>query len=331
MSNNRTPPPRPPQPAAPSATPPSAAAASATASDATATVTGAAAAAAPPSVPTEAVVAPASPKQQPPSHAATASSLPPTFSQLALTVSSARLRSGGGVTARALLRPNPYVEVIVDGRPPKRTETAKSTYHPKWNETHTLLVTPYSKLLFRLYDHSAFKRDSLMGEHTLDLFSLLSVNSGKLNGVAVAAPLKSRNSDAGGRASELQVKLDGMCVDLTTLPRAGVSVVPAVNGAAAAAATSSEDSGTSEAAGGVVTRPAPPVPPSRPASSFYQPSINGAKGGVEANSRSGRRSSAKLPSLPKETTSSTGRSPSAASSSTTSTLKGEKMSATRSS
>jgi hypothetical protein len=42
---------------------------------------------------------------------------------LSLTVDCARLNQ-----TSSLLKPNPYVEVIVDGKPPKRTEFCKSTY-----------------------------------------------------------------------------------------------------------------------------------------------------------------------------------------------------------
>ncbi len=104
-----------------------------------------------------------------PGSGAAQSSLPPSFSQLALTLESGRLATSGGARA-ALLKPNPYVEVVVDGKPPRRTDTVKATYAPKWNESMTLLVTPYSKLLLRIFDHSSFKRDALIGEATLDIF-----------------------------------------------------------------------------------------------------------------------------------------------------------------
>jgi len=93
------------------------------------------------------------------------SNVAPQFFQLALNVDCARLTPTSG-----LLKPNPYVEVILDGKPPKRTEICKSTYQPRWSEPMTVLVTPYSKLLFRLYDHSAFKKDTLVGEGSFELY-----------------------------------------------------------------------------------------------------------------------------------------------------------------
>jgi len=177
---------------------------------------------------------PAAAESPQPASSSTSASVPPTFSQLALTLTSAKLTSTGG--ARGLIRPNPYAEVIVDGKPGKRTETAKGTYSPRWSEVLTLLVTPYSKLLIRIYDRNAFKRDAVLAETTLDLFSVLKKNDGKLAGVQFPVELKppagSKMAAAGERkAGELSLTFDGMNVDVSTLvaPVAGVSVVPSAH------------------------------------------------------------------------------------------------------
>merc|ERR1719505_473577 len=94
-----------------------------------------------------------------------ASPLP--FLRMTLFVENARLNNLTG-----LLKPNPYTEVIVDGKPPKKTEISKSSYHPKWHTEMSLHVTPYSKLVFRVYDHSTFKKDALLGDCSLDLYSV---------------------------------------------------------------------------------------------------------------------------------------------------------------
>ncbi len=177
------------------------------------------------------------------------SALPPSFSQLALALESARLSTSGGARA-ALLRPNPYVEVIVDGKPPRRTETAKATYSPRWEETMTLLVTPYSKLLLRVYDHSSFKRDALLGEAAVDVFGLLRKHGGALDGVSMQVDLRAPAgkhhhhhhhqggadaASAGARDHQsggvLNVSLGGMRVDAAALnmAQAGVSVVPSAS------------------------------------------------------------------------------------------------------
>jgi hypothetical protein len=45
--------------------------------------------------------------------------------------------------------------------------------------TPSLHVTPYSKIVFRIYDHSTFKKDALLGDCSLDLYSVLKKNSGR--------------------------------------------------------------------------------------------------------------------------------------------------------
>ena len=80
------------------------------------------------------------------------------YMQLAVTLDHADLNTTG------LLKPDPYVEIIVDGKPPKKTEIYKSSYHPKWQAEISVIVTAYSKLVFRVYNHSTFKKDSLLGE-----------------------------------------------------------------------------------------------------------------------------------------------------------------------
>ncbi|XP_040564467.1 E3 ubiquitin-protein ligase Su(dx) isoform X1 [Lepeophtheirus salmonis] len=136
------------------------------------------------------------------------------YSQLSLTLDCASLPHGTG-----LLKPNPYVEIIVDGKPPKRTETIKSTYNPKWSEILTLLVTPFSKIQFRLYDHSAFKKDALLGQETLDLFPLLKKLRGKCENYILRLDLSPPNhASTRSRAGELIIILDGIRVNMTDLP-----------------------------------------------------------------------------------------------------------------
>jgi len=164
------------------------------------------------------------------------------FSQLSLTIECGRIN-----TSLSLLKPNPYVEVAVDGKPPKKTEICKSTYQPRWNEPITLLVTPYSKILFRLYDHSSFKKDSLVGEHTLNLYNVLKLRDGKcqnatisldmtseakghsggglLNGHSSSTPTPASSSQKSG---ELVVVLDGLNIDMNAVPAASPPVMSVV-------------------------------------------------------------------------------------------------------
>ena len=187
---------------------------------------------------------PPSPKTEPCS-TATSSMTPasaPQFFQLSVNVDCARLNS-----TSSLLKPNPYVEVIVDGKPPKKTETCKSTYQPHWTDSLTLLVTPYSKILFRLYDHSAFKKDSLLGEASVELYGILVKHDGRLSRLTRSLDLKSSGSESrkdsghknghttngesvSHKSGELVVVFDGLSIDMTLIPVASppvaVSVVP---------------------------------------------------------------------------------------------------------
>jgi hypothetical protein len=105
------------------------------------------------------------------------------FSRLSLTIEKATLNptsyqhySG----LKLLSKPNLYVELVVDGKQPRKTEFCKGTYQPRWNgEPFIIPVTPYSKFLFRLFDHSSFKKDTLVAEASLDLYPLLVKNNGK--------------------------------------------------------------------------------------------------------------------------------------------------------
>lgn len=147
------------------------------------------------------------------------------FSQLSLTIDCGRINASTG-----LLKPNPYVEVTVDGKPPKKSETCKSTYQPRWNEPITLLVTPYSKILFRLYDHSTFKKDALLGEHTLNLFNVLKMRDGKCQNSTINLDMTNdAKNQASSKVGELVVQLDGLNIDMKAVPAASppvLSVVP---------------------------------------------------------------------------------------------------------
>lgn len=181
--------------------------------------------------------------------------VPPQFSQLSLTVDCARLNGTSG-----LLKPNPYVEVIVDGKPPRKTDTQKSTYQPKWEDELTLLVTPYSKLLFRLYDHSLLKKDTLLGEETLELYSLLRKHNGKCDKTVLSLDLHSNASrSTASKMGELVVVLDGLHIDMSLIPAASPPVVSVAAPPYHASPPATDVPNGSS--GGVRPRPPRPPPP----------------------------------------------------------------------
>ncbi|KAJ3585994.1 hypothetical protein NHX12_012396 [Muraenolepis orangiensis] len=106
--------------------------------------------------------------------------------------------------------PSPYVEVTVDAQS-KKTLTCNNTYSPKWKQPLTVIVTPFSKLLFRLWSHQTLKADVLLGIATLDLSHTLQANQMKISEVVQTLKLMDRGqADVVG---DLSVCLDGMTVD----------------------------------------------------------------------------------------------------------------------
>lgn len=50
-------------------------------------------------------------------------------------VEEASIRNSG------FLKPNPYVELLIDNKSKRKTDFVKNTYLPKWNEEFTVLVS----------------------------------------------------------------------------------------------------------------------------------------------------------------------------------------------
>uniref|UniRef100_A0A8C6YUB3 E3 ubiquitin-protein ligase n=1 Tax=Nothoprocta perdicaria TaxID=30464 RepID=A0A8C6YUB3_NOTPE len=92
---------------------------------------------------------------------------------LSLTVISAKLKE-----KNKWFGPSPYVEVSVDGQS-KRTEKCNNTNSPKWKQHLTVIVTPVSKLNFRVWSHQTLKSDVLLGSAALDIHETLKSNSMK--------------------------------------------------------------------------------------------------------------------------------------------------------
>uniref|UniRef100_A0A8C4KSA8 HECT-type E3 ubiquitin transferase n=1 Tax=Dromaius novaehollandiae TaxID=8790 RepID=A0A8C4KSA8_DRONO len=94
-------------------------------------------------------------------------------SQLQITVISAKLKE-----KNKWFGPSPYVEVSVDGQS-KKTEKCNNTNSPKWKQHLTVIVTPVSKLNFRVWSHQTLKSDVLLGSAALDIHETLKSNSMK--------------------------------------------------------------------------------------------------------------------------------------------------------
>uniref|UniRef100_A0A665VNF7 E3 ubiquitin-protein ligase n=1 Tax=Echeneis naucrates TaxID=173247 RepID=A0A665VNF7_ECHNA len=107
--------------------------------------------------------------------------------------------------------PSPYVEVVVDGQS-KRTEKCNNTHSPKWKQALTVIVTPVSKLIFRVWSHQTLKADILLGMATLEIRETLKNNDLKLCEVVQTLHLCSER-DPKDVVGDLSVCLDGMQVD----------------------------------------------------------------------------------------------------------------------
>uniref|UniRef100_A0A8C8JUP2 HECT-type E3 ubiquitin transferase n=1 Tax=Oncorhynchus tshawytscha TaxID=74940 RepID=A0A8C8JUP2_ONCTS len=110
--------------------------------------------------------------------------------------------------------PSPYVEVAVDGQS-KKTEKCNNTHNPKWKQ----ILTPFSKLIFRVWSHQTLKADILLGMATLEISETLKSNDMKLSEVVHTLQLCS-DRDHTDVVGDLSVCLDGMQVDPETFTSA---------------------------------------------------------------------------------------------------------------
>ncbi|GFR94962.1 NEDD4-like E3 ubiquitin-protein ligase WWP1 [Elysia marginata] len=166
----------------------------------------------------------------------------PQLSQLIVTVSSAKLTAGGGLFTA---KPDPYLELSVDGQPPRKTDVSRKTSTPKWDEHFTVLVTPYSKLDLKVLSSNSIRTDTVIGHAVLDLHSLLEKQNGKLKNFNKTFELR---TDSKNKAGELELSLDGMDIDMRLYPkrsRNGTRANNATNGSAAAMSPSASGTAAS--------------------------------------------------------------------------------------
>lgn len=138
----------------------------------------------------------------------------PGFHQLTVIVECAHLKSSS-----SFLKPNPYVELVIDDKPARKTEVVKCTLQPKWNEDFTLLVTPHSLLHYRVLDHCSFRKDSVLGEKRICLYDILHMSNGRCENLEVTldlyrgSPADSQNV-AAVKVGELITLMHGMRMDM---------------------------------------------------------------------------------------------------------------------
>ncbi|XP_061592802.1 E3 ubiquitin-protein ligase Itchy-like isoform X2 [Cololabis saira] len=131
----------------------------------------------------------------------------PLKAQLQIIVLSAKLKEN----KKNWFGPSPYVELTVDGQS-KKTEKCNNTHSPKWKQPLTVIVTPFSKLVFRVWSYQTLKSDVLLGVATLDVSDTLKSNDMKICEVVQTLQLCT-DRDQTDVVGDLSVCLDGMTVD----------------------------------------------------------------------------------------------------------------------
>ncbi|KAM6937784.1 NEDD4-like E3 ubiquitin-protein ligase WWP2 isoform 2-T2 [Xenentodon cancila] len=138
-------------------------------------------------------------------------------SQLILKVVSAKPQSPKLPNRQSRL--SSFVEVTADGLTSETKKTGKRSGHLElqWNEDLTLNVTPQSRLDLKLWSCHTLRKE-LLGSATIDLLETLRTHDGKMENVQLSLVLQTENKGSVVAGGELNVCLDGMAVDLGSLP-----------------------------------------------------------------------------------------------------------------
>ncbi|XP_039512609.1 NEDD4-like E3 ubiquitin-protein ligase WWP2 isoform X2 [Pimephales promelas] len=138
-------------------------------------------------------------------------------SQLTLKVLSAKPQSPKLPSRHSRL--SSFVEVTADGLTSETKKTGKRTGHLElqWNEDLTLNVTPQSHLDLKLWSCHTLRKE-LLGSATIDLLETLRTHDGKMENVQLSLVLQTENKGSVVAGGELNVCLDGLVVDLGSLP-----------------------------------------------------------------------------------------------------------------
>lgn len=138
-------------------------------------------------------------------------------SQLTLKVLSAKPQSPKLPNRHSRL--SSFVEVTADGLSSETKKTGKRSGHLElqWNEDLTLNVTPQSRLDLKVWSCHTLRKE-LLGSATIDLLDTLRTHDGKMENVQLSLVLQTENKGSVVAGGELNVCLDGLVVDLGSLP-----------------------------------------------------------------------------------------------------------------
>ncbi|XP_041124013.1 NEDD4-like E3 ubiquitin-protein ligase WWP2 isoform X1 [Polyodon spathula] len=138
-------------------------------------------------------------------------------SQLTLKVLSAKPQSPKAPSRNS--RINSFVAVTPDGLSSETKKTGRRSGNPElqWNENLTLNVTPQSRLDLKLWSCHTL-RNELLGSASIDVYDTLKSNNGKIENIQLNLNLQTENKGSLVSGGELTVCLDGLAVDLGSLP-----------------------------------------------------------------------------------------------------------------
>ncbi|XP_038609525.1 NEDD4-like E3 ubiquitin-protein ligase WWP2 [Tachyglossus aculeatus] len=116
-------------------------------------------------------------------------------------------------------RINSFVEVAVDGLPSETKKTGKRIGSSEllWNEIINLNVTAQSHLDLKVWSCHTL-RNELLGTASINLSNVLKNNGGKMENTQLTLNLQTENKGSVVSGGELTVFLDGLTVDLGSVP-----------------------------------------------------------------------------------------------------------------
>jgi len=143
----------------------------------------------------------------------------PKFHQLICKIVSAKLKStavGSGWFSGG--KGDHYAEIIVDDEPPRKTDIIKKTLEPKWEESFTILVTPYSNIEFKVMMKQSVRNDVVVGTAKVSLYDLLTNHAGNLSHVDLKLPIKYNDKGREGASGDIEIALSNLQVNMNEFP-----------------------------------------------------------------------------------------------------------------
>lgn len=164
------------------------------------------------------------------------------------TVEHAALNNNG------FLKLSPYVELCIDNKSTRKTEFVRNSHLPKWNDEFTVLVTPNSVLHFKVFDHSSFRKDTLLGEQPVNLAQILQHYNGRCEKLELVMDLlvTSKTDSRQTKRGELVAVLNGLKIDMKHIATNGSSSADNSASTSSVETTSNGGSSRSSVINGVI-------------------------------------------------------------------------------